>query len=167
MQVETTQPSRLAAVAVPSPRAPAGVHHCGVRYVAVDAGMLIAAVAASSVTAPAGWPAAPWTLAFCLLTLALFRRRGLYALRLRDNVLDDLGHVATTTTVAVTTLVTLRLIVAGAPGALQGLLRPWAFAFVFLAAGRTALHMGNVAAGRRNARRVLVVGSGRVAGIVA
>jgi exopolysaccharide biosynthesis polyprenyl glycosylphosphotransferase len=173
MQVETTQPSPLTgiaaapALAVPAARAPGSVRF-GMRYIALDVTMLAGAVAASTVGAATGfhWSVGAWTVAFCLLTLVLLRRRGLYALRLRVNALDDVARVATTTTVAATMLVTLRLVLDGAPAALQEL-RPWAFAIVYLSAGRACLHIGNANRRPSQARRVLVVGSGRVAATVA
>ena len=59
---------------------------------AVDSTMLVLAALATSVGAYAGgFASAPigWTVAFGALTLALFRSRGLYALKLRLRTLDQ------------------------------------------------------------------------------
>jgi hypothetical protein len=108
---------------------------------AVDAATLTATVIASTVDIRGGslhWWFSPWTCVFALLTVSLFQIRGLYQRRLRPSVLDDLRRLAGAISVAAMTVLTARLLVE--PLAASELVRPWAFALVYVVGGRAALY---------------------------
>jgi exopolysaccharide biosynthesis polyprenyl glycosylphosphotransferase len=137
----------------------------------VDAAMLAAAAFASVVGAERGgvaWSFSPWTLAFCFVALATFQSRGLYRLRIRIPVLDDVRTVALATTLAAMTVLTVRLLVEPV-GAAPAVLRPWAFALVYVSAGRVALYWSQAKAriAGEAIRPTLIVGAGRVGRVLA
>jgi exopolysaccharide biosynthesis polyprenyl glycosylphosphotransferase len=134
---------------------------------AVDATMLVLAGLATSVGAAAGgFASAPigWTIGFGVLTLALFRSRGLYSLRLRLRTLDDLRSIATATTLAAMIVLSLRILLGDSLDLAAESIRPWAFALVYLASGRVALHWSQTKARAQgeNVRRTLIVGAGKI-----
>jgi exopolysaccharide biosynthesis polyprenyl glycosylphosphotransferase len=137
----------------------------------VDATTLTAAGVASMVGAEAGglvWSFSGWTVAFCLLTGVFFQNRGLYQLRIRIPVLDDVRTIAVALTGAAALVLSVRLVAApGAPAA--DIVRPWLFALVYVTAGRIALYWSQAkarAAGEA-VRETLVVGAGRVGRTIA
>jgi exopolysaccharide biosynthesis polyprenyl glycosylphosphotransferase len=140
--------------------------------VAVDATMLVLAGLATSVGAAAGgFASAPfgWTVAFGVLTLALFRSRGLYTLRLRLRTLDDLRAIATATTLAAMIVLSVRILLGDSLDLAAESIRPWAFALVYLASGRVALHWSQTKARAQgeNVRRTLIVGAGKIGTLTA
>jgi exopolysaccharide biosynthesis polyprenyl glycosylphosphotransferase len=137
---------------------------------AVDAATLTATVIASTVDIRGGslhWWFSPWTCVFALLTVSLFQIRGLYQRRLRPSVLDDLRRLAGAISVAAMTVLTARLLVE--PLAASELVRPWAFALVYVVGGRAALYWshGKARAAGEALSPTLVVGGGRVGRVVA
>jgi exopolysaccharide biosynthesis polyprenyl glycosylphosphotransferase len=138
---------------------------------AVDTATLTAAAVASMVGARESglaWSFSAWTLAYALLTLALFQNRGLYQLRIRIPVFDDVRRIAVATSVAATTVLTVQLLVAPRSSASE-ILRPWVFALVYVTAGRIALYWSQTkarAAGE-TVRPTLIIGAGRVGRVVA
>jgi exopolysaccharide biosynthesis polyprenyl glycosylphosphotransferase len=138
---------------------------------AVDAATLTAAAMASMVGARESglaWSFSGWTLGYALLTLALFQNGRLYELRIRIPVLDDVRRIVVATSFAATTVLTVQLLVTPTASASQ-ILRPWAFALVYVTAGRIALYWSQTkarAAGEA-IRPTLVVGAGRVGRVVA
>jgi exopolysaccharide biosynthesis polyprenyl glycosylphosphotransferase len=138
---------------------------------AVDAGTLTAAAIASMVGARESgiaWSFSGWTLAYCLLTLALFQNRRLYQLRIRIPVLDDVRRIAVATSIAATSVLTLQLFVQ--PGAAASeIVRPWAFALAYVAAGRIAIYWSQTKArvAGESVRPTLIVGAGRVGRVIA
>jgi exopolysaccharide biosynthesis polyprenyl glycosylphosphotransferase len=139
---------------------------------AVDATMLVLAGLATSLGAHAGgFASAPigWTVGFGVLTLALFRTRGLYALRLRLRTLDDLRSVATATTLAAMIVLSVRILLGDSLDLAAESIRPWAFALVYLASGRVALHWSQTKARAQgeNVRRTLIVGAGKIGTLTA
>jgi exopolysaccharide biosynthesis polyprenyl glycosylphosphotransferase len=133
----------------------------------VDATMLALAGLATSLGAAAGgFASAPigWTVAFGVLTLLLFRTRGLYALRLRLRTLDDLRSIATATTLAAMIVLSVRILLGDSLDLAAESIRPWAFALVYLASGRVALHWSQTKARAQgeNVRRTLIVGAGKI-----
>jgi exopolysaccharide biosynthesis polyprenyl glycosylphosphotransferase len=139
---------------------------------AVDATMLVLAGLATSVGAAAGgFASAPigWTIGFGVLTLALFRTRGLYALRLRLRTLDDLRAIATATTLAAMIVLSVRILLGNSLDLAAESIRPWAFALVYLASGRIALHWSQTKARAQgeNVRRTLIVGAGKIGSLTA
>jgi exopolysaccharide biosynthesis polyprenyl glycosylphosphotransferase len=140
--------------------------------VAVDALMLLAAVAVADLGAPrAGVPATPavWLLAFPLLTFGIMAARGLYRPRVFLRVLDDLRVVVTATALAAMIVLSLRIVIADDPWVAAQTARIWAFASVYLVAGRVVLSWAELQARRRgeSVRPTLVVGAGHVGRLTA
>ena len=139
---------------------------------AVDALMLFAAVVVADLGAPrAGVPTTPsiWLVVFPLLTFALMAARGLYRPRVFLRVLDDLRVVVTATALAAMIVLSLRIVVADDPWVAAQTARIWAFATVYLLAGRVVLSWGELQARRRgeSVRPTLVVGAGHVGRLTA
>ncbi|HEY7707458.1 MAG TPA: sugar transferase [Gaiellaceae bacterium] len=139
---------------------------------ALDSTMLVAAALASSLgSRAAGVEAAPaaWLALFSVLVLAAFTARGMYRPRLRADILDDLRGVVTATSLAAMAVLTLRELLAGPADLSAQSIRPWAFATVYLAAGRVALHWSRSQARRQGEalRPTLIVGAGRVGHLIA
>ncbi|HEX2292838.1 MAG TPA: sugar transferase [Gaiellaceae bacterium] len=140
--------------------------------VSLDAAMLLAAGLASSLGArAAGVEAtpAPWLLAFSVLVVAAFAARGMYAPRFRPQILDDLRGVVTATSLAAIAVLALREVLTDPPELTAQTIRPWAFATVYLAAGRVALHWSRTQARRHGEglRPTLIVGAGRIGRLTA
>jgi len=138
----------------------------------LDATMLAAAALASAVGArSAGVDAAPaaWLLVFSLFVVALFALRGMYRPRLRSEMLDELRTVVAVTSLAAMAVLTLRAFLAEPSDLSAQVIRPWAFATVYVAAGRIALHWSRTQARRRGEalRPTLIVGAGRVGRLTA
>src|SRR3954470_22327355 len=134
---------------------------------AVDAAMLVAAAGAYH----AGLPrmSAFGLAAFAGLVLVAARARGMYAPRLRLDVLDDLRGIVTVTSLAAMIVLAARVLL-GDDGTLAAeVFRPWVFATVYLAAGRTALAWTQARARASGdlVRPTLIVGAGRVGRLVA
>ncbi len=138
----------------------------------LDGGMLLAAALASSLgSRAAGVDAAPvgWLALFGVLVVAAFAVRGMYRPRLRADILDDLRDVVTSTSLAAMAVLTLRALTTEPVDLSAQSLRPWAFATVYLAAGRVALHWSQVQARRHgeSLRPTLIVGAGRIGRLMA
>ena len=134
--------------------------------------MLLAAVVVADLGAPqAGVPSTPavWLAVFPLLVFAIMAARGLYRPRVFLRVLDDLRVVVTATAIAAMTVLSLRVLVADDPWVAAQTARLWAFASVYLLAGRIVLSWGELQARRRgeSARPTLVVGAGKVGRLTA
>lgn len=138
----------------------------------VDALMLFAAVAVADLGAPrAGVPTTPavWLVVFPLLTFGILAARGLYRPRVFLRVLDDLRVVVTATALAAMIVLSLRIVAADDPWVAAQTARIWAFASVYLVAGRVVLSWGELQARRRgeSVRPTLVVGAGHVGRLTA
>ena len=138
----------------------------------LDVGMLALAVAAAFLAAREAGAlplSAAWTLAFPLLVLPTMAARGLYRPLVRLRTLDDIRAVLAATTLALLVLETVAALT-GAGGGVPGeLVRLWAFASVYVAVGRVALHR-SLRAGRLSGeglRPTLIVGAGRVGRVLA
>jgi exopolysaccharide biosynthesis polyprenyl glycosylphosphotransferase len=139
---------------------------------ALDSGMLLAAALAASLgsqaasvdAAPAGWLAL-----FGALVVATCTARGMYRPRLRADILDDLRGVVMATSIAAMAVLTLREVLTEPADLSAQSLRPWAFATVYLAAGRVALHWSRAQARRHgeSLRPTLIVGAGRIGRLMA
>ena len=132
-----------------------------------DAAMLVAAgIAARLGSEAAGAPAAPltWLAAFTFATLALMGMRGMYTRRLTLQALEDVRLAVTATTLAAMGVLSVRVLVSGEPDLAAQVLRPWAFAVVYVAAGRVALSWVQAQARRagEELRPTLIVGAGKV-----
>ena len=139
---------------------------------AVDAVMLLAAVAATVLgSRGSGMPvlATAWLGGFCALVLVLAWVRGMYRPRLKLDLLDDLRSLVAVTSLAA--MATLSVYVVFTDAAVSGaeVVRPWAFATAYLAAGRAALYWSQVAARREGeaSRPTLIIGAGRIGRLTA
>jgi exopolysaccharide biosynthesis polyprenyl glycosylphosphotransferase len=137
----------------------------------VDSLMLVAAGFAASLGASAAGvsgPGAAWLAGFSVVVVALLHLRGMYAERLRIQMLDDIRRVVTATSVAAMAILTLRVLVGQNPELAAQAIRPWAFATVYLAVGRIALSWAEQEARRQgdSLRPTLIVGAGRIAALV-
>jgi exopolysaccharide biosynthesis polyprenyl glycosylphosphotransferase len=138
----------------------------------VDALMLFAAVLVADLGAPrAGVPSTPafWLLAFPILTFVFMAIRGMYRPRVFLRVLDDLRIAVTATALAAMIILSLRVLVHDDPWVAAQTARIWAFATVYLLAGRIVLSWGELRARRRgeSVRPTLVVGAGHVGRLTA
>jgi exopolysaccharide biosynthesis polyprenyl glycosylphosphotransferase len=138
----------------------------------LDAAMLVLAVAAATLAAHAagGVPlGTAWTLAYPLIVLPALASRGLYRPLVRLRTLDDVRAVLTATTLGLLVLETVAAL-AGSGGSVPGeLVRSWAFASVYVAVGRVALHR-SLRVGRSHGeglRPTLIVGAGRLGRLLA
>jgi exopolysaccharide biosynthesis polyprenyl glycosylphosphotransferase len=138
----------------------------------LDLAMLCAAAIASALgsgaarveVAPIGWVGL-----FALLVLGAFAARGMYRPRLRAELLEDLRGVVVATSLAAMAVLTLRELTTDVPDLAAQVIRPWAFATVYLAAGRVALHWSQSQSRRHGEalRPTLIVGAGRIGRLTA
>ena len=138
----------------------------------LDATLLAAAgLAAALGSRAADVDAAPvgWTALFGLFVIAAGAARGMYRPRLRAELLDDLRGVVAATSLAAMAVLTLRALLTDPPDLTAQVLRPWAFATVYVAAGRVALHWSQTQARRHGEalRPTLIVGAGRIGRLAA
>jgi exopolysaccharide biosynthesis polyprenyl glycosylphosphotransferase len=108
-------------------------------------------------------------LAFALVVLALLRSRGLYSLPIRLRILDDLGAVLIATTLSTMMIGSIRLALDDASYLAAESARLWAFATIYLGAGRIALYWMHQKARREGelTRPTLIVGAGKVGSLTA
>ena len=140
--------------------------------IAVDTTMLVLAALATSVGAQTGgFARAPvgWTVGFSAVTLLLFRSHGLYTLKLGLRTLDDVRSIVGSTTLAAMGILSLRLLLGQTPDLAAESVRPWAFATVYIAAGRVALYWSQARARQdgEHVRPTLIVGAGRIGQLTA
>jgi len=138
----------------------------------LDVALLGAAgLAAALGSRAAGVDAAPvgWVVLFGACVLAAFVARGMYRPRLRAELLEDLRGVVVATALAAMVVLTLRALLTEPPDLAAQVIRPWAFATVYLAAGRVALHWSQCQARRHGEalRTTLIVGAGRIGRLTA
>jgi exopolysaccharide biosynthesis polyprenyl glycosylphosphotransferase len=139
----------------------------------VDAAMLTVACLAAAIGSEAAGVSAPplgSLVAFSVLVMLLLALRGMYATRLRSELLEGIRGVVAATSLAAMTVLTLRELLFAEPQELAAqTIRPWAFATAYLAAGRIALHWSRAQARRQGEalRPTLIVGAGRVGRLVA
>jgi exopolysaccharide biosynthesis polyprenyl glycosylphosphotransferase len=110
-----------------------------------------------------------WLAAFGGIILALSWLRGLYEARLRLELLDDLRALVAITSLAAMIVLSLRVLLTDATIDAAEILRPWAFATAYIAAGRAALNWSQLA-GRREGellKPALIVGAGRIGRLAA
>jgi exopolysaccharide biosynthesis polyprenyl glycosylphosphotransferase len=138
----------------------------------LDAAMLfIAAVAATLGSSAADVPAPPaiWLGVFAVLVLGFSTVRGMYAPRLHYELLDELRGVVTTTSLGAMVVLSLREVLSAPPDLSAQVIRTWAFATAYVAAGRIALHWSRVQSYRHgeSVRPTLVIGAGKVGRLAA
>ena len=138
----------------------------------LDAVMLVAAALASSLGSRAAGldaPPAGWLALFAILVVAAFAGRGMYRPRLRNEILEDLRGVVVATSLAAMAVLTVRELLTEPADLSAQSIRPWAFATVYLGAGRIALHWSRAQARRQGEalRPTLIVGAGRIGRLTA
>jgi exopolysaccharide biosynthesis polyprenyl glycosylphosphotransferase len=139
---------------------------------AIDAIMLLAAAGATTLGAEhAGLPRLPfaWLAAFAGVCLLGARARGMYAPKLRLDVLDDLRGVVTVVSLAAMTVLALRVLHGDDADLAAEIFRPWVFAAVYLVAGRVALSwtQSRSRTAGEVVRPTLIIGAGRVGRLLA
>jgi exopolysaccharide biosynthesis polyprenyl glycosylphosphotransferase len=137
----------------------------------VDGLMLVATVAATLVGSRGDVPvlSPAWLVFFVALVLGLSWLRGVYEPRLRLELLDDLRGLVAVTSLAAMAVLSLRVLFTDAAVDAAEVLRPWAFATGYLAAGRAALNWSQLAARREGegSKPTLIVGAGRIGRLTA
>jgi exopolysaccharide biosynthesis polyprenyl glycosylphosphotransferase len=119
--------------------------------------------------AGAASPSLPAIAAFTLVALALYASNGLYRLRFRLRMLDDVRTVVVATTIAAMVVLTALVIFSSDGNVAPETVRLWAFAVAYVSAGRVALYWSQ----RRSRedgdglRSTLIVGAGRIGTLVA
>lgn len=138
----------------------------------VDVAMLLlAAVAVQVGGRAAGIASPPWTVtvAFALLCVTLYWSKGLYRLRFRLHILDDLRTVFVATSLAAMIVLTVRVLLGTIADLDAETFRLWGFALAYVGAGRVArywAHQRSNEAGE-GVRSTLIVGAGRIGALVA
>ena len=137
----------------------------------VDATMLGLTAIATAVgsSGSISTPGAGWMLVFGVLCVLFYASRRLYAARLKVRAIDDVVSIAKATTIAAMSLLSLRLLVGDHVDLLAESVRPWAFALVYVSAGRVALYWSQARARSQgeSVRPTLVVGAGKVGTLIA
>jgi exopolysaccharide biosynthesis polyprenyl glycosylphosphotransferase len=138
----------------------------------LDAAMLVTACVAATLGSEAAGVSAPpagWLAVFGCFVVALFAVRGMYGDRLHFEMLEDLRVVAVATTVAAMGVLTLREVLGDPADLAAQTIRMWAFAAVYLAAGRVALHWSRAQAHRHgeSLRPTLIIGAGKIGRLTA
>ncbi|PWU23294.1 MAG: sugar transferase [Candidatus Rokuibacteriota bacterium] len=120
-------------------------------------------------TAGVASPPAVWMAVFAFFCILLYARRGLYRPHLRLRAADDVLAIVLATTVAAMGVLSLRALLGEPQDVLAESLRPWAFALVYVAAGRVALYWSQSRSRElgESVRPTLIVGAGRVGTLVA
>jgi exopolysaccharide biosynthesis polyprenyl glycosylphosphotransferase len=140
-------------------------------YRSADSAMLLAAVITAVLAGPGVATAGDfaWGAAYAVLTLLILEGRGFYGFRLQDTPVDTIARIFAATSIAAMTLTFLRALVVDDALLAQQTLRWWAFALVFLGAGRIGITLD-----QRNALRkgqagfnTLIVGAGSVGHLIA
>jgi exopolysaccharide biosynthesis polyprenyl glycosylphosphotransferase len=137
---------------------------------AVDSVMLVAAVFSAELVghqANAGNGPLVWLIAFGALALALLYKRGLYDWHVRLQLLDDLRGVVTTTVLAITAVLALRVLIGRADDVAAQSLRLGGFAALYLVVGRLALEWSRHETRREAAKPTLIIGAGKIGHLVA
>ena len=138
----------------------------------LDAAMLVTAGVATTLGSSAvDVPAPPvfWLAVFVGFVLAFCGARGMYGSRLRYELLEDLRVVLIATSLAAMAVLSLRELISAPPDLSAQVIRTWAFATAYVAAGRVALHWSRAQAYRQgeSLRPTLIIGAGKVGRLAA
>lgn len=137
----------------------------------VDAATLLLAVTTATVATPGGFAVGDlaWAFAYALLTLLMLEMRGFYTPRLHQAPLDIAPRIFAATSIAAMALTFTLALVDQTPDLAERTLRLWAFALVFLGAGRLGLVLDRRRALRRGTAgtNTLIIGAGSVGHLVA
>jgi exopolysaccharide biosynthesis polyprenyl glycosylphosphotransferase len=138
----------------------------------LDTAMLITAgvaatLGSSAVHVPA--PSAFWLAVFSALVLGFSAARGMYGARLHYELLEDLRVVLIATSLAAMAVLSLRELISAPPDLSAQVIRTWAFATAYVAAGRIALQWSRAQAYRHgeSVRPTLIIGAGKVGRLAA
>jgi exopolysaccharide biosynthesis polyprenyl glycosylphosphotransferase len=114
-------------------------------------------------------PSVAWMAGFTAMALVAYASRGLYAQRLRLQLLDDVGRLLVGTVLAGTVVVTTQIVLDGSVPVALAVLRLCGFACAYVATGRVALYWSQerARAGGESNRPTLIVGAGRIGALVA
>ncbi len=139
-------------------------------YRAADAAMLLAAsiVAVIAAPVPETLENFAWGAAYAVLTLVILESRGFYGFRLHDAPLDTIARIFAATSIAAMTLTFSRALLTEDSLLAEQTLRLWAFALVFLGAGRVGITLDRRRALRRGETgfNTLIVGAGNVGHVI-
>jgi len=142
-----------------------------VTYRSADAAMLLAAAVTAILAAPVPNSIAnfSWGIAYALLTLVILEARGFYGFRLQDTPVDAVARIFAATSIAAMTLTAARAILTDDPTLTAQTVRLWAFALVFLGAGRVGITLDRRRALRRGETgfNTLIIGAGSVGHLIA
>jgi exopolysaccharide biosynthesis polyprenyl glycosylphosphotransferase len=142
-----------------------------VTYRSADGGMLLAAAVTAVVAAPVPHTLGnfAWGTAYALLTLAILEARGFYGFRLQDTPVDTIARIFAATSIAAMTLTFARALLTDDPTLTAQSVRLWAFALVFLGAGRVGITLDRRSALRRGETgfNTLIIGAGSVGHLIA
>ena len=143
-----------------------------VARLSLDASMLFIAAAATTLgSSAAGVPAPPpvWLAVFSGFVLAFSALRGMYGSRLHYQLLEDLRVVLIATALAAVAVLSLRELIAAPPDLAAQTIRTWAFALLYVAAGRAALQWSRTQSYRHgeSVRPTLIIGAGKVGKLTA
>ncbi|MFL5818655.1 MAG: sugar transferase [Conexibacter sp.] len=142
-----------------------------VTYRTADAAMLLAAAVTAIVAAPVPSTVTnfAWAIAYAALTLVILEARGFYGFRLQDTPVDAVARIFAATSIAAMTLTFARALLSDDGTLTAQTVRLWAFALVFLGAGRVGITLD-----RRRALRLgetgfntLIIGAGSVGHLIA
>ena len=138
----------------------------------LDSAMLLTAgVAATLGSSAVHVPAPPpiWLATFAVLVLGISAMRGMYGSRLHYELLEDLRVVLVTTSLAGMIVLSMRELLSAPPDLSAQVIRMWAFALAYVAAGRVALHWSRAQAYRHgeSVRPTLIIGAGKVGRLTA
>ncbi len=140
-------------------------------YRTADAAMLLAASITAFLAAPApnSFGNFCWAVAYALLTLLILEARGFYGVRLQDTPVDTIARIFAATSIAAMTLTFARALVGDDITLTGQSVRLWAFALVFLGAGRVGLTLDRRRALRRGETgfNTLIIGAGSVGHLIA
>src|SRR5215218_8427553 len=140
--------------------------------ISLDATMLVTAgVAATLGSSAVGVPAPPplWLALFAALALGVAGMRGLYGSRLHYELLEELRVVLIATSLAGMAVLSIRELLSAPPDLSAQVIRTWAFATAYVAAGRVALHWSRTQSYRHgeSVRPTLIIGAGKIGRLTA
>lgn len=140
-------------------------------YRIADAAMLSLAAVTAVIAGPGATTVRDlaWGVVYAVLTIVILQVRGFYRSRLHDAAVDTIARVFAATSIAAMVLTFTRALFYEDPELMQQTLRLWAFALVFLGAGRLGITLDRQRALRRGAPglNTLIIGSGRVGHLIA
>ena len=142
-----------------------------VTYRGADAAMLLTAAVTAILAAPVpnSFSNFAWATGYAVLTLAILEARGFYDFRLQDTPVDAVARIFAATSIAAMSLVFARALVSDDPTLTAQTVRLWAFALVFLGAGRVGITLDRRRALRRGETgfNTLIIGAGSVGHLIA